>query len=288
MFKLFFLKIRFVGIIFIVTLFMNCNKEEPIPSYIHIDKIEFTTAYTTQGSNSHKIIDVWIYIDDQFLGAYEYPCTIPVLMQGTHTLKILLGIKENGISETRIPYPFYDKYEEVLVFTPGQVSTISPSINYSKGAKFSWIEDFEGASFGICNASGSHDTVMQLAKNPLDVFEKIGSGGVSLNSAMSSYLSMSCDKFVLPQAGAPVFLEFNYKCNTDFNVGIVGYSSSNNIEYQGISLSLRPSTGWNKVYVNLTKEVSGATTSTKFGVFFSMLGKDSPSSFFLDNVKLIN
>ena len=26
-----------------------------------------------QGSNTHKITDVWVYVNDQFLGAFEIP-----------------------------------------------------------------------------------------------------------------------------------------------------------------------------------------------------------------------
>jgi len=48
-------------------LLYSCNKEEPIPAYIHIDKIDLKTNYSIQGSNSHKIIDAWIYVDDQLL-----------------------------------------------------------------------------------------------------------------------------------------------------------------------------------------------------------------------------
>ena len=51
------------------------NPAEPTPAYIHIDKFILNTAYLTEGSNSHKITDAWVYIDDQLLGCFELPAT---------------------------------------------------------------------------------------------------------------------------------------------------------------------------------------------------------------------
>jgi len=285
-----FSQLRFTLIFLPVLLLLGCNKEEPIPAYIHIDKIDLTTVYANEGSSSHKITDAWIYIDDQFAGAYEMPFTIPVLYTGTRRVRVLAGIKENGISQTRIPYPFYNKFEQVVSLEPGVITTLTPVTTYIKDTEFSWKEDFENAATGICNNAGTHDTVMQITKIPSEVFELAGSGRVVLDLPQSSYLGISCDKFTLPQAGAPVFLELNYNCNTDFNVGIRGYSSTNTIAYQGISLSLRTTSGWNKIYINLSDQVTGAVTSVKFGIFFSMLKNPDVSSsyFYVDNVKLVN
>jgi hypothetical protein len=277
--------------IYFISLFLfvlsSCNKEEPIPSYIHIDKINLTTNYSTEGSNANKILDAWIYIDDQLVGTFEMPCTVPVLFYGDHTVKILPGVKENGISETRIPYPFYFRYESGISLTAGQVTTISPTVTYSTGADFSWIEDFEGALPTVCD-SGTSDTVMKITNTPSEVFEGIGSGVVNLPSGV--YYGVSCNKYTLPQAGAPVFLELNYNCNTEFNVGIIGYTYNNLIDVQEISLTLRPTTGWNKVYINLSNEISAATNSVRFGIFFSMI-KDpnlAKSQIYVDNIKLVN
>lgn len=283
------LRFFLVGIIFLLMVLINCNKEEPIPAYIHIDKIDLTTVYADQGSNSHKIIDAWIYIDDQFAGAYEMPCTIPVLYQGSHTLKITPGIKENGISETRVSYIFYNTCEQAVTLTPGKVTTCNPTTTYSKGADFSWLENFEGSSTGICNSLEKPDTVMRIVTTPNEVFELAGSAKVELTAGQGPYLGVSCDKYVLPQKGMPVFLELNYNCNTDFNIGVMGYAGTT-VEYKSVVLTLRPTKGWNKIYVSLTSAITSATTSTKFGIFFSMVkNADLPTSYFyLDNVKLIN
>lgn len=270
--------------------FFSCNKEEPIPSYIHIDGINLTTNYSLEGSSSNKIIDAWIYVDDQQVGAFEMPCTVPVLAEGNHEIKIRAGIKENGIADTRIYYPFYEIVTQTVTLTRGQITTLNPTTTYSQFADFTWLEDFTGASTSVCDTVNS-DTVMKITTASSDVFEGTGSGIVALGSGTNSYMGVSCNKYVLPKDGSPVFLELNYNCNTKFQAGIVGYSSSNLPNYQSsIPLTITPTSGWNKIYVNLTNDVSSATTSVKFAIFFSMI-KDatlSTSYFYLDNVKLIN
>ena len=282
---------KIAGMFLVFASFLGCNKEEPIPAYIHIDDFTLTTNYSTQGSASHKILDAWIYIDDQFVGAFEMPCTVPVLFEGPHTLKVLPGVMENGISETRLPYPFYDRYVQSVDLVAGQILDTDPVTVYSQSADLDWIEDYEGLAHGFCTNSGlgDPDTVMKIfiAPDPA-VFELNGSGGVVLGSGV--YFGETCNKYVLPKGGAAVFLELNYNCNTDFNVGLRGYSGSS-LQSQGIALTLRPTSGeWKKVYVNLTQEVGGATTSGTFSVFFSFVKAPalSESFVYLDNIKLIN
>ncbi len=282
-----------IGVIFFIigVIGISCNKEEPIPSYIHIGKINLNTAPDgSQGSNSQKILDAWVYINDNLVGAFETPCTFPVLYAGSHNVKIYAGIKENGIAETRIAYPFYDRFEKDITLTQGQIDTISPTVTYVQGIMFQWIEDFEGVSHGICKADGtSLDSIMTITTSSSEIFEGTASGKVSITSG--TYFGMTCSKYTLPKSGASVFLEMNYNCNTQFNVGIVGYNAGGGIELQPTTaLTLLPTIGWNKVYVNLSNEVAGAITSTKFAIFFSMRkNPDLPSSYFyLDNVKLIN
>lgn len=277
-------KIFFSFLFLSALFFIRCNKEEPIPSYIHVDKFTLTTNYTLEGSASHKILDAWVYIDDNLVGAFEMPCTVPVLYEGSHTIKIFPGIKENGIAETRIIYPFYNFYQTTASLTPGEITALAPITTYNNSAAdFEWMEDFE-AGHTICKADGLPDSIMAISSSAYE-----GSGSGMVNITGTSYFGQSCGQFTLPKTGTDIFLEFNYKCNTAFNVGILGYNGSN-IDAQTIALTLNPSENWNKIYVNLTREVNEALTSTKFRIFFSML-KDqnlSSSEFRLDNIKLIH
>ncbi|HET7819683.1 MAG TPA: hypothetical protein VFL70_10290 [Bacteroidia bacterium] len=268
-------------------LLYSCNKEEPIPAYIHIDKIDLKTNYSIQGSNSHKIIDAWIYVDDQLVGAFELPCTVPVLYEGNHEVKILAGIKENGISDTRTVYPYYTSYQVNIFFGKGEISTITPVVNYLSDTQFIWLDDFEGAIPSICDSSITSDTMMQVTHIPSQVFENTGSAVVTLVNGV--YYGYSCSGYTLPKTDQ-VFLELNYNCNTEFSIGLEGYSSSGNLNLKQTLITLRPVSTWNKVYINLTTAINEDPKSLKFKLFFSMKYNTSLSSsnLFIDNIKLVN
>ena len=86
------------------------NPSEKIPAYLHIDSFTLKGSYDSFGTLSHAITDVWVIIDNEFIGAYELPADIPVLKEGKKSMVLKAGIKENGITNTRLPYPFYDGY----------------------------------------------------------------------------------------------------------------------------------------------------------------------------------
>ena len=85
------------------------NQEEPVPSYVNIESIKLKTT-PNQGSASHKITDVWVFNDTEFLGMFPLPAKIPLLLYGEQNLTLQAGIKENGIGSTQKNYPFYYLY----------------------------------------------------------------------------------------------------------------------------------------------------------------------------------
>ncbi|MBI3502758.1 MAG: hypothetical protein HY063_13285 [Bacteroidetes bacterium] len=265
---------------------ISCHKEVPIPSYIHIDKMNLTTL-STQGTNSQKIVDAWVYVDNDLIGAFEMPCTFPVLYSGKHTVKIFPGIKENGVAATRIQYPFYSDYETDVTLTAGQKTFLTPTITYSPIANFLWLEDFEAATHTLCKSDFSNDTTyIKITKNISEVFEGTGSGKVELTSG--GYYGVSCSKYAVASSGN-IFLELNYNCNTEFTIGIQAYDSGNNLLLQTGIVALLPTTGWDKAYVNLATTLRNAGAE-KFAVYIAMKKDDNLSSSYLyiDNLKVID
>ena len=99
----------------VLVLFTACeiiNPEEDIPSFICINEFEYAEVGTA------KIVDAWIYIDNDLQGIYPIPNTIPILKNGEQKLYIAPGIKKNGISSTRANYPFYKWHQEEIYLSP--------------------------------------------------------------------------------------------------------------------------------------------------------------------------
>ena len=91
----------------------------------------------------------------------------------------------------------------------------------------------------------------------------------------------------LPQAGSPVFLELDYKSNTQFLVGVyVNYPQS---VIQKDLLWINPKQEWNKIYVNLTTTISEGINASSFKVFIGMR-RDfdlEKNELYFDNIKVV-
>lgn len=264
--------------------FSSCevfDPQEQVPSYIYIEKIDLTTAYLTQGSESSKFSDAWVYIDDQPVGVYELPATIPVLGKGAHQLKVRGGIKVNGISALRSAYPLCNFYQQNIDLKVNDKISLAPEVNYFSSIQFKWIEDFENVGFSLSKTSAS-DTSIQATSDIDKIFEGENSGAVYLDSIHSFFECKSSVSYNLPFEN--VFLELNYKSNNTFVAGI--YSASN-IPYT--TLYINPSVEWNKIYINLANEIAYANAGPYY-IFIAMT-KSSDVEFpelYLDNIKLIH
>ncbi|MEO6882923.1 MAG: hypothetical protein ABI199_02735 [Bacteroidia bacterium] len=272
----------------ILTAIISCNKLAPsenIPAYIKINGITLRSDTNKQHTLSNKITDSWVYLDDQALGAYQNPCTFPIITTpGMHSIKIGAGIKLDGIAATRVIYNFYTLFDTVVNLSPKTITTISPWTRYASYTNFLWIENFEQSGISLSNTNS--DTVIQTTNlsTPANVFEGAHSGAAYLDATHPYFECRSFNSFNLPQGGAAVFLELNYKSNNLFNVGI--YDNNFNQMY---SLSINPSPVWNKIYVNLTNQVSGGG-APPFIIFINMT-KDPNVPYpqlFLDNIELVD
>lgn len=268
--------------------FSSCsviNPAEEIPSYIHIDSISLSTNNAQHGSNSHKITDAWVYVNDQLIGAFELPANIPVLEEGVKEVKVRAGIKVNGISATRSRYPFYNLYEETVNLVTGQAITVNPTVTYfASFVPFELIEGFENAGVSFTDTLNSDTTLVILNSPDPNVFEGNRSGAVYLDDAHPRFLGISAGTFSIPTNGADAFLELNYKCNQHFSLGIIGGT----IDYRE-AIVLNPTSGWNKIYIRLSELASLGPVYGSYRLYFAMQKESSVSlsELYLDNIKLI-
>lgn len=261
----------------LVTIITSCEKEDinNIPSYITINSI------TLDENSTHNITDAWVYIDDDLQGVYELPANFPLLVEGEHKLRIKAGIKDNGIASTRVPYPFYSSYiVEDTIFNSEETMLITPIVYHLYNPEDIFHEDFEtGLNLDTDSITFSIDNI-----NPID-------GNYSITTLTDSILltEIITDELVnLPQAGAPVYLELDYRCNTQFLVGLyVNFPQSSVLKKD--LLWINPKENWNKIYVNLTSTVSESVGADFFKVFIGVqrdFTRDT-NTVYLDNLRII-
>ena len=261
---------------FIFLFIISCSKEDSIdtPSYLQIDNISLNNG------ESHNICDAWVYINDQLQGVYELPAKFPILASGSQSLRVRAGIKDNGISSSRIPYPFYKSFTQEVNFIEEETIIINPIIEYQNFNPNYLIEDFDDNSTQIDTTSQSEIDFVKIDEN----------GNKCAYAALTDSLyrfQITTEKLEqLPQGGAPVYLELDYKSNTRFLVGVfINYP----LVIRKDLLFVNPKENWNKIYVNLTGTISEAISAPSFSIFVEMV-RDydlSENEIYFDNLKVI-
>jgi len=281
-----------VGILLLLFL-ASCAKymdETYIPSYVKIDEIKISTT-GDQGTESSYFTDAWVYVDGVELGAYFLPSTIPILAGGEHRIKIAPGIKMNGVSETRVPYPMVEPIEYTLDLVKDSIQNLSVTTKYYETSKFALIEDFESANlafettaFNTAEWTRSHASV----DPPATVFEGNYSGMGILDDE-NSYLQIITKKMFdeLPKQGIPVFIELNFKTNTTIVLSLMSYHSGVGESKDLIYLS--PTDEWKKIYINLTSTLSYDLNTNEYKFIFSAnhTNGSEETIVLLDNFKVV-
>ncbi len=268
----------------------SCKKyEAEIPAYIHIDAITVTTDLLTQGSNSSKITDAWVYLDGSLIGVYELPTTFPIIANGQNKISIRAGIKVSGIAASRAYYPFYSTYETTVNLVPDSTTTIIPSVSYQSWVTIPLIEDFDfSTAIAAFDTTSTSDTTFQTTTNVSEVFEGDGSAAIYLDNNHNYFEAFTAKTYELPKGGNPVYIEMNYKSDAKIYVGIVAVDGSTLIQVDP-SIIINPSENWNKIYINLTNEVSTEYNSTEFKIYLAAINSDSllQASIYVDNFKVV-
>ncbi len=277
----------FFALLIASTTWQSCDlEEEQIPSYIQIDTV-LVTANGLQGSASHKISAVQVAVGAQSLGIFPLPTTIPVLEYGTQSIIVDPIVVESGISAIRELYPFYTRYTVTGDLVEGEVLQVTPQMTYNSTANFVFIEDFDGSNSFVDDLDGDPGTRIEVSFD--DIFEGSGSGKITLNETGSQAFVGTGLFYAFPTSGERVYLEMNYKCNTNFTIGFRAMQSTSGATIDVDILTLIPREEWNKIYVSLNQEAS-ASNGDRFQIYIKMNKSDDVgfSELVMDNIKLIH
>jgi hypothetical protein len=277
----FFLHLTITTIILLLT--NSCDtKEEQIPSFISIDTPQIIiNDEQKEGSNTHKITDIWVYIDNKYQGNYQPPRTFPVLASGHHLITLRAGIMRNGISATREEYPFYHYQDIDTILIEDQTLKLTPKFSYITNAHF-WIEDFQDPNFSIGdNPQLISDTSIIRIEDNNNPGNFIGAAFTDAghNRFMAS-TNKETDPIYYSDAERRLFLELDYKCNTHFYIGLLG-------EKLTTVLLVNTSENWNKIYVDLTPSIKSNPAQTYALAFWMFYDGEKQCQLFLDNIKLV-
>lgn len=278
-------KIYFLGIVISFFTFSSCNPDDikaDIPAFLTITDVSVKTT-VQQGSNSDNITDVKVFIDDQSLGTFELPATIPIRKTGHINLKIRPVIAVNGLTFNKKDYPFYTTYQVDTTFSPEEKITLNPVVEYFPTAIFDnpWTgENFEtGINFEY---EGISDTMFSRITGT-DAFE--GASGLGfLSESQTIFEARTPDLVDVPRNGGAIYMEFDYKATKDVVVSI--YVANQTLQQAVIFLKSR--SDYKKIYIDFAPIFSNFPNADNYNIAIGIgAGVGETAALYLDNVKLV-
>ena len=282
----------------ILLVLTSCVKNNPDPSWIEVN--EWTLEANPnlsglEGELTANITEAWLYVDDEIIGVFEVPFKVPVLKEGTSTIKIFPAIKNNGISATKKIYPFLKEYQITVDLTKNQITTINPVTHYKDGLSF-FIEDFEDAAVKIISDPNSSTGIFP-GNDPLILQSFNGNfyGRVDLNTTDTTWIAYTNFETIgggdIPR-GAEAYLEIDFYNTNNVITGLLAISPSSTKPNPNIQLNAQiPSTvKWKKIYIDLRELVGNSDQQAYFEhTFQAELDEGDTEGFIIiDNIKLVH
>lgn len=284
------MRIVLTAVVAAALFFHSCNiinPAEKIPTYVRLDSFKITSNDLNRtGSTSSRITSAWVYVDNSFIGVYDVPSTIPILIDKKSVISFGPGVNFSGLKSAQALYPFYSFDTMTLNVAPGQTTAHTATATYTEATKFRWIEDFEtGNTFLKLNDYKAEDTTLMRVSEAGKVFEGGGSGLMALSTQHPS--SENINNKDIPISTGESYLEINYKCNTAFEIGLQT-TKSGQVYYEYIG-GVNANENWSKMYIGL-QSFTGAYNATSCRVMIKASLPDGASSAYVlvDNIKVIS
>ena len=267
-----------------VLLISGCNDDEPAPAFILVDDVALSTN-SSQGAPTQDIKDVWVFVDDLFIGVYDLPARVPVIAEGNTTLRFEFGIRENGLSRLPNIYEFYAPVEEIIEIVPGMTYDLGTlPVRYRSDTRFAMLENFEPDRnrlfLDVLVGGASLDPSTELARSGA------AAGKIELTELDDQFEVITVTNY--SELGVNVWLEVDVLADVPVVWGIVGRTPIG-IErfYEVGSLA---NSEWTKIYFNLTPEIFRSqldSYSIGLTTFIQEEGQET-GTVFLDNLKLVH
>jgi len=279
------------GVVLVMFLFTGCdiiNPAEPVPTTMHLEPFQFNVE-ADQGSANNKISEVWVFANDNNIGAFAPPVDIQYLEEGPTKLTFRPGIRNNGLANDALIYPFFEGYTINIDATPGSEHVIQPVTAYKPETEFSLIADFEINNLFTDNRDTISSSKLERTQN--DVFEGNYSGQITMTSS-AYFIEVGHDVAMndLPVDNTPIYLEFRYKNEVEFAIGMLGVDLEGH-EYSNFFYLVKPTEEWNMLYIELTDLVN-LSALPGYKILFRALYPPSATkpelNIFLDNIKVVH
>lgn len=276
----------------VIALFTSCSlvdNDQPEPFYIKIDRAEITTK-AGQGEPTSNITDVWVYVDNELMGVFQLPATVPYIKAGESEVNVTVfaGIRNNGQVGRPFIYQFLERQEFTVDVTGIEENLGTIVFEYVDNLTFEFIEDFENGNLFTFDVDGTPEATIRTTNEEVKSGNQAGWIHLEENGITSLVKGTSSAYDGLENIGADTYLELDYKNDVPFGVGLV--TTQGNSSNANFKIVLDTTSQWNKIYIDFTDELADPTITSYRVIIGSDLtdyGTDEGDVYF-DNVKLIH
>lgn len=267
---------------FLILALSSCKKEGPTPAFI---RILSPVAHTDQGvATPHGISDYWVFVNDQAVGVWQADRRIPVLSEGSTNIKIIAGVRRNGVTNDRIQYPFYLTWSQNVDLVLGEETAVYPVFNWphepiwaeggeSSGYKF----DFDEGDMALTQVSGAENVLVGDHAMSID-----------LDSAHNFFRAVTQADAFFPMGTDATFLELDHRSDTEFIIGVRytlgGETQSFPYLYVNPTGSTESGSPWRHVYVDLSTPWGSGTAGRRFYIEAQPTNGRTTGRIILDNL----
>lgn len=284
---------RFIVSIFALFFMLNsCVKNNPDPSWLEVNDWVLESNISLSGEEgelTHNISNAKVLVNNQLIGIFETPFRIPLIVDGSVTIRLEPVIINNGISATKKVYPFMEFYQEEAVLTKNETVTISPITRYKSNVNF-WIEDFEDINIAIENDPNTSVANLQLSNENLNDFNGNYYGKIILNDTDSTWVAYTTDQLSIPK-GVSSFLEIDYYNINDLYQGVISLSPSGQQNNVNVRMNAQDPEAvvWKKIYIELNELITASPNESTFlQSFVANLDSELSTRFIhIDNIKVL-
>ena len=275
-----------IFLILTLSLFASCETDSEQASFLSIQNFDFVESENLSFLSSKNITDAWITVNGIFIGVFETPSKIPIIASGepTSDIRISPGIQENGISGSRMIYPFYNLYDTNKSLHQGETTIIHPETSYKEEANFKFLSQGTFELGNMLQETENSDTIPFTQSE--EVYQGLKSCALCIDETNNSFQVITIDNFSFENFPEYVFLEMNFKSSINFKIGLV---KNEDLQNKAEHMQIYKSENWKKIYINLSQLIIPNIPNSSFQIYFesNMLDNDSEGCLYLDNIKVV-
>lgn len=296
--------------LFILLTVSGCKKfsgDVTVPAFLHLDGIDIIPQTENAPSSESGFytsdvdaVQLICYFKgdtaETTIGTFQLPCTVPLLRHGTMDyLTIIPAVKQNGISATRIEYPYYKhiRLEKVTVAADSitHLGTQDASGQwrlqthyYEKPSLAVLVEDyFEPTSF----STNFDSTVVWVKDDAANACSGQGYGRVHVTPTDQLVTFYIPQNFTVSETKY-LYLEMDYWTDVDMQICLTGFQTAGSSASTMSVMMLYANRKWQKIYINLGKTWSQFNYNNPIALSFQAVNTGGiEGDVRIDNVKLI-